>query len=597
MYLYYLRYIQKPNFMILTTPQRLVLQISIALTLWYSTTLYSQQVDVSTLNKEQLKSTIDSVSFKVKNSVVLLQLLRRSKELQDFSAIYDVSNNLGVFFESKFQNDSSLYYFNTSEYIYESASLKEKSIEKLYLNKGRVLMRMGLIHRAIEYFTKAYELYLESGDYTSANGSKINISFCYSELKEYDKSIAIIKEVMNDSSHIDDLMKMGGYNGISIAYEELKDYDEAIKWVRKGIDIANSKENFPVLSILYSNLGLYHSGKKEYGKALEYGFKGKKLADSIDYHRNEGIEYGNLGGYYLGLEAYAKAEEYLTKGIEGNTNYDSLKEIYIDFIKLYQQQNKPEKEILMYETYTSLLDSVAIQKDIDYIKTVDKQRELIEQEYKNKELIAENKWIVEKNAKQKIAIIGLLIIVLISLLCIYLLYKYKKNRQVISELKSSEKQLLEEQIRLRDNELDASAIAIAQRVEVLNTIKEELETIKDDNPKLVAVNKTVKNLIQSSSDISLVTDRIESQYPTLAIELKNKHPELSDTEIRYCLLTKLNLSLKETASMLNVTPNTVKVTRSRLKKKMGIPSDLSFKSYLDQIYNLTADVKHSLSIS
>ncbi|WP_188112249.1 hypothetical protein [Aquimarina sp. RZ0] len=569
--------------MILIPLKRLVLQISIALTLLHNTTLYSQQLDISTLNKEQLKSTIDSVSFKAKNSGVLLQLLKRSKELQDFSAQYDILHKLGSYYFVKAEKDSSLYYFNTSEYIYESVSLTEKSIEKLYLDKGRVLMRMGLISRAIEYFTKAYEIYLESGDYTAANGSKMNISFCYSELKEYDKSITIIKEVLNDSSHIDDLMKMGGYNGISIAYDELKEYDEAIKWVRKGIDIANRKENFPVLSILYSNLGLYHSGKKEYKKALEYGFKGQKLADSIGYHRNEGIENGNLGGYYLGLEKYAKAEEYLTKGIEGNTNYDSLKEIYTNFIELYQQQNKPEKEISMYETYTSLLDSVAIQKDIDYINTVDKQRELIEQEYKNKELLAENKWIIEKNAKQKIAIIGLLIIVIISLLCIYLLYKYKKNRQVISELKSSEKQLLEEQIRLRDNELDASAIAIAQRVEVLNTIKEELETIKDDNPKLVQVNKTVKNLIQSSSDISLVTDRIESQYPTLTIELKNKHPELSDTEIRYCLLTKLNLSLKETAAMLNVTPNTVKVTRSRLKKKMDIHQEVSFKEYLDKI--------------
>ncbi len=574
------------NSALMTLPDfRLILQQIIVVVFFLSSAaVYCQQLEVSSLNKEQLHQAIDTVSFRGKESTVLLQLFKRSKDLKSFSAQYDVSSKLGLYYSVKAERDSSLYYFNTSEYLYESASLKEKSIEKLYLNKGRVLMRMGLINKAIEYFTNAYEIYLESGDYTSANGNKMNISFCYSELKEYDKSIAIIKEVLNDSSHIDDLMKIGGYNGISIAYEELKEYDEAIKWVRKGIDIANKKENFPALSILYSNLGLYHSGKKEYEKALEYGFKAKKLADSIDYHRNEGIENGNLGDYYLGLKEYAKAEEYLTKGVEGNTNYDSLKEIYNSFIKLYQQQNKPEKEIAMYKTYTSLLDSVAIQKDIDYIKTVDKQRQLIEQEYKNKELVAENKLVVEKNDKQKLLIIGLLIVIIISVLCIYLIFKYKKNKQEISILKSNEKELLEEQIRLRDNELDASAIAISQRVEVLNTIKTELEAIKDDNPKLAQVNTTVKNLIQSSSDISLVTDRIESQYPTLTIELKNKHPELSNTEIRYCLLTKLNLSLKETASMLNVAPNTVKATRSRLKKKMGIRQEVSFKEYLDEIY-------------
>ncbi|WP_299211856.1 hypothetical protein [uncultured Aquimarina sp.] len=57
----------------------------------------------------------------------------------------------------------------------------------------------------------------------------------------------------------------------------------------------------------------------------------------------------------------------------------------------------------------------------------------------------------------------------------------------------------------------------------LNTIKIELEEIKDDNPKLVQVNKTVKNLIQSSSDIALIADKIESQHPRLIVYLRNKH--------------------------------------------------------------------------
>jgi DNA-binding CsgD family transcriptional regulator len=66
-------------------------------------------------------------------------------------------------------------------------------------------------------------------------------------------------------------------------------------------------------------------------------------------------------------------------------------------------------------------------------------------------------------------------------------------------------------------------------------------------------------------------------------KLMDKYPNLSDTQIRYCLLTKLNLSIKETASILNVTPDTVKVARSRLKKKLGIPPEISIKMFLDQL--------------
>ncbi|WP_298546268.1 hypothetical protein [uncultured Aquimarina sp.] len=60
----------------------------------------------------------------------------------------------------------------------------------------------------------------------------------------------------------------------------------------------------------------------------------------------------------------------------------------------------------------------------------------------------------------------------------------------------------------------------------LNTIKIELEEIKDDNPKLAQVNKIVKSLMQSSSDIALIGDKIESQCPRLTVHLRNKHPTL-----------------------------------------------------------------------
>ncbi len=571
--------------MILIPTQRSVMQVCLVLTLLYTITLHSQQLDISSLTKEQLKSTIDTTGFKGENPVLLLQLLKRSKTLQDFSAQYDVSHKLGLYHFVKAEKDSSLYYFNTTEYLYHTYKMTYKTIEDVYRDKGILMTDLGLMNMAIDYFNKAYELFLAAGNNNKAISCKMNLGTCYMKLRDFDKSIVLMREVLGDSSVKNPMIKVGGYNTLSLCYNAKENYNEAILSLTKGITIAHEMDNTAVLSSLYTNLGLYYSGKKEFNKALEYALKGKSLSDSLGNYRNANLRYGNIGSYYLGLKDYEKAEEYLNKGMEGNAHFESLKEIYANFIKLYQKQNIPEKKIDTYQAYVALLDSVALEKNKYYIKTVDKQRQLIEREYENKELVAENKWMVERNEKQKMAIIGLLLILMISLVCIYLIYKYKKNKQIISDLKSSEKQLLEEQIRLRDNELDASAIAISQKVALLNTIKTSLEAVKDTNPALRQVNKTVKNLLASSSDISLVTDRIESQYPSLTIELKYKHPELSNTEIRYCLLTKLNLSLKETASMLNVTPNTVKVTRSRLKKKMGIPADLSFKAYLDQIYS------------
>jgi DNA-binding CsgD family transcriptional regulator len=47
-------------------------------------------------------------------------------------------------------------------------------------------------------------------------------------------------------------------------------------------------------------------------------------------------------------------------------------------------------------------------------------------------------------------------------------------------------------------------------------------------------------------------------------------PRLSNNDIRLCALIKLKLSNKEIATMMNITPQSVKVAKNRLRKKLNI---------------------------
>ncbi|NJO89463.1 MAG: hypothetical protein HC831_11285 [Chloroflexia bacterium] len=58
-----------------------------------------------------------------------------------------------------------------------------------------------------------------------------------------------------------------------------------------------------------------------------------------------------------------------------------------------------------------------------------------------------------------------------------------------------------------------------------------------------------------------------------------KYPDLTPNELKLCALTKLNLNIKETASLLNISPNSVKVARYRLKKRMGLSQDQSLTTF------------------
>src|SRR5699024_8700294 len=59
--------------------------------------------------------------------------------------------------------------------------------------------------------------------------------------------------------------------------------------------------------------------------------------------------------------------------------------------------------------------------------------------------------------------------------------------------------------------------------------------------------------------------------------LKQQAPTLTTSELRLSALVKLNLTIKEIATILNITPDSVKTARYRLRKKldMNTEDDLS----------------------
>jgi len=58
-------------------------------------------------------------------------------------------------------------------------------------------------------------------------------------------------------------------------------------------------------------------------------------------------------------------------------------------------------------------------------------------------------------------------------------------------------------------------------------------------------------------------------------QLKHKHPSLTAYELRLCTYLKANLSTKEIATLLNITPDSVKKAKHRLRKKIQAKPDSS----------------------
>ena len=63
----------------------------------------------------------------------------------------------------------------------------------------------------------------------------------------------------------------------------------------------------------------------------------------------------------------------------------------------------------------------------------------------------------------------------------------------------------------------------------------------------------------------------------------SEFPDLTKGELKLCILIKLGISIKDTASILYISPDSIKVARSRLRKKLQLENDTSLQNFLAAI--------------
>jgi DNA-binding CsgD family transcriptional regulator len=137
-----------------------------------------------------------------------------------------------------------------------------------------------------------------------------------------------------------------------------------------------------------------------------------------------------------------------------------------------------------------------------------------------------------------------------------------------------------------ENEADKlRALMEKERKKVNNTLKElskqTKETDSEISGKIDRVVKTMNhNLPQAVVDY---TDNLHSNENLFFNKLLKTYPNLTSTELKLCYMLVKNMTSKEIAQTTSCTINSVKVFRSRLRKKMGLSPSDNLVSYLKKV--------------
>ena len=186
------------------------------------------------------------------------------------------------------------------------------------------------------------------------------------------------------------------------------------------------------------------------------------------------------------------------------------------------------------------------------------------------------------------AIIGFVIVIATGII-IFLRRNIERNKLLLQTKESLfkaievQKQLREKQmqneIEFKESKLTAMTAQMLQKNELMQELKNKLEedkNISKDSPISKIINKG-QNQDRDWNDFNTHFESINKNFYT---RLKQSYPDISPNDLKICALIKLNLSIKEMASILNISPDSVKTARYRLRKKLQMNTEDNLTDFI-----------------
>lgn len=146
-----------------------------------------------------------------------------------------------------------------------------------------------------------------------------------------------------------------------------------------------------------------------------------------------------------------------------------------------------------------------------------------------------------------------------------------------------QQKLLEAELSLKSKDLASMALGVYAKNEALEKLR---TTIQDFLAKGEYEKKNFEILLR------LINENIETQefwdvfqqnfdliHEKFFRHLRERYPNLTATDLRFCALLRLNLSTKDIAHMTNLTIRGVETARYRLRKKLEIPKNIDLVDF------------------
>ncbi len=485
---------------------------------------------------------------------------------------------------------------------YEDHGTKQEQA-KIGLYLGRSYVEDKENEKAMKVYLQALDIALRCEDYNQAG----YICSYMGDLYDFEGDYLLGKDKYKEAESY--FRKAGNMRSSAFALQDIgrmyafsDSLDIALTFLLKADTIIVEVGDSSDIGTIYNGIGNIYNMLDNKELANLYLWKDINMSDFDD-----APSYRTLAGIYIEEGDFKNARICLEKASVPSFNDMTRFSVLYGYSLLEKAEGNWEKAWFYLDEYNSASDSILTIRNRENIIKMEKEYEHLKISLENMRL---------RSDKQTYLIYLIISVsILLILLWVFQIRIDRKNKRLLKQEidlsnKSNELFRLRDNLRIKQDRLEALSIQLSEKNEKLNELdsreklEKEYEQIKKEEETLVlriaerrkdlflssAIAKKVIKLSQkvvpgatksplSEKDWQNMITQVNEVYPFLADRLAAFN--LSAAELRYCYLSLLGLDSIGESILLHIQPDSVNKRRQRVRQRLGIiAKELDLCAYL-----------------
>jgi tetratricopeptide (TPR) repeat protein len=484
-------------------------------------------------------------------------------------------------------------------------STRQRRYVAVFLQRlGDVWQELGGYERSVDYYIQSLQLFERLNQPRDVAISCNNLGITFAKLEDNTKALAYFNRALPIYEKLNNKLSLvNTYNNIGNLHQDDKQYATAEQLFRRCIHLAEdpalSLYHTDLLSGFYQNLGNNYYKQRKYRTALVYYDSALRLEYKLNDKPNIAGTLINKAYCYKDLNEAAKAIPVLSEAaslIQVLKNQPLKAEWLGIYADVYEKQGDYKKALEYTKQHVSLRDSL-------FDQTKNQQIQELQIRYETEKKEEQIKLLTEQgDLKTRLNYASLGIIAAIVLLLGLLHNRYQlrgrlftqrekllteKTQRSIAETKlaAEESRRMQAELDYKQRELTSATVYLCEKNEWLTAVKSQLRQSNGQltDEKLRQLTKSIDQNIELDTNWNRFKLHFDRVHPNFFATLQTQFSQLSPNELKHCAYVRINLSIKEVATLMNITPKGVKMARYRIKKRLHLLPDDDLYVYLNNL--------------